>query len=78
MEQKKFKEILTLLVPMVIDLIVKNHKVDEATAIKAFYESRVYSLLDEEDTKMWHYSPLTLFCMYDEEYRTGNITFPEG
>ena len=78
MDQKKFEEILTLLVPMVIDLIVKNHKVDEETAIKAFYESKVYSLLDEEDTKMWHYSPLTLFYMYDEGYRTGNITFPEG
>lgn len=38
----------------------------------------VYSLLEQEDTKLWNLSPLTLFNMYDEERKTGNITFPEG
>lgn len=78
MEQKKFEAMLVLIVPRVVGLIVKNHKVDEVTASRKFYESEVYSLLEEEDTKLWHLSPLTLFNMYDEEVATGNITFPEG
>ncbi|MBQ8640508.1 MAG: hypothetical protein IJ468_15330 [Lachnospiraceae bacterium] len=78
MEQKKFEAMLVLIVPKVIGLIVENYKLDEVTASSSFYESKVYSLLEQEDTKLWHFSPLTLFNMYDEERKTGNITFPEG
>ena len=78
MDQKKFEALLILIIPQVVDSIVKNHKLDEIYAISSFYESNVYSLLEQEDTKLWHLSPLTLFNMYDEEKKTGNITFPEG
>lgn len=77
MDQKTFEAILTLLVPQVIDLIVKNYGLDEISATKAFYESKLYSVLEEEDTKVWHFSPLTLFCLFDEGKRTEKITFPE-
>ena len=77
MEQKKFEAMLVLIVPKIIALIVQNQGIDEVTASRRFYESRVYSLLEEEATKLWHLSPLTLFHMYDEEVNTGNITFPE-
>ena len=78
MEQKKFEAMLVLLVPQILSLIVENHGLDEVAATKKFYESKVYSLLEEEATKLWHFSPLTLFNMYDEEEKTGSITFPEG
>lgn len=78
MEQKKFEAMLVLIVPEIVGLVVENHGIDEVTASKRFYESKVYSLLEEEDTKLWHLSPLTLFHMYSEEVETGNITFPEG
>lgn len=77
MEQKKFEAMLILIVPKIIGLIVEKHSMDEVTASRRFYESKVYALLEEEDTKLWHFSPLTLFHMYDEEVKTGNITFPE-
>lgn len=77
MDQKTFEAILTLLVPQVIDLIVKNYGLDEISATKAFYESKLYSVMEEEDTKVWHFSLLTLFCLFDEEKRTGEITFPK-
>ena len=78
MEQKKFEAMLVLIVPKVIGLITQESGLDEVTATRAFYESEVYSLLEQEDTKLWHLSPLTLFNMYDEERKTGDITFPEG
>ena len=76
MEKKKFEAMLVLLVPQVIHLITENYSYDEVTASKEFYESRVYSLLEEEDTKLWHLSALTLFNMFDEEKRTGTFIFP--
>ena len=78
MEQKKFEAMLVLIVPKIVELIVENYKMDEVTASKEFYKSNVYSLLEQEDTKLWHLSPLLLFHMYDEEIKTGNITFPEA
>ena len=77
MEKKKFEAMLMLLVPQVIHLIVENHHCDEVTASKEFYSSKVYSFLEQEDTKLWHLSALTLFNMFDEEKRTGTFTFPE-
>lgn len=77
MEQKKFEAMLVLIVPQVIGLITRKCGLDEVIATRNFYESKLYSLLEQEDTKLWHLSPLTLFHMYDEERKTGNITFPE-
>lgn len=77
MEKKKFEAILILLVPQVIHLIVENFPYDEVTASKEFYSSKVYSFLEQEDTKLWHLSALTLFHMFNEEKQTGMFTFPE-
>lgn len=77
MADKKFEAILTLLVPQVINLICENYPLDEMAASKEFYESKVYSLLEQENTKLWHFSPLTLFNMFDEERITGDFQMPE-
>ncbi len=77
MDQKKFEALLILIVPQVVSLIMENYKWDEIAATKKFYESKVYSVLEDEDTKLWHLSALTLFNMFDEELKTGSIIFPE-
>ncbi len=77
MEKKKFEAMLVLLVPQIIHLMVENYFCDEITAAKEFYSSKVYSFLEQEDTKLWHLSPLTLFHMFDEEKRAGMFIFPE-
>lgn len=75
--RKEFEEIMALIVPQVVSLICEHYHVDELQATKDFYGSKVYSLLEDEETKIWHFSPLTLFNMYDEEKRTGTFEFPE-
>lgn len=77
MEDKKFDAIMTILVPQVIQLIVENYHTDEINASKAFYESESYALLEQEDTKIWHLSPLSIFNMFDEEQKTGVLEIPE-
>ena len=77
MDQKKFEAMLILLVPQVVELIIQNCQIDGIKAAKLLYESKLYALLEQEDTKLWHLSALSLFNMFDEEQKTGNITFPE-
>lgn len=77
MEQKKFESLLILLVPQIVSLIVENFREDELYASQKFYESKVYAALEQEETKLWHYSALTLFHMYEEECQTGTFTYPE-
>lgn len=77
MDEKKFNAVMTFLVPQIIGLITENYSLDEVGASKEFYESQVYALLEQEDTKLWHLSPLSLFNMFDEEKRTGAFEIPE-
>jgi hypothetical protein len=77
MEDRKFDAILMILVPSVIQLIVENYRMDEITASEAFYKSEVYALLEQEETKIWHLSPLSIFNMFDEEHKTGVFEIPE-
>lgn len=75
----KFNAILSIaIIPQVIDLIVNKEKLDDITALKEFYQSKVYSLLENEETKIWHYSPLTIYTMWKHEKEIGEIIFPEG
>lgn len=77
MEQKKFEALLRIIIPNIIHLIAENHKTDGISATADFYNSRVYSLLEDESTKIWHLSPLTIFNMYNDEITTDRINFPE-
>ena len=77
MKDEKFGAVMGILVPQVIRLITENYAYDEMTAANEFYSSNLYALLEQEDTKLWHFSPLTLFNMFDEEKKTGSFTFPE-
>ncbi len=77
MEKKKFEAMLVLIVPQIVQLITENYAWDEVSASTNFYNSKLYELLEQEDTKLWHLSPLTLFNMFDEEQKTGAFAFPE-
>jgi len=74
----KNNAMLMLILPEVVSLIMRNHKLSETEATDALYNSKLFSILEDEELKLWHYSPQTLYKMYDGEVRTGKITFPEG
>ena len=77
MDKNLFNGLLLSRTPKIVDLIVKNHQIDEVEALKSFLESDLYAALEDEETKLWHLSDLMLFDLYDEEKRTGTINFPE-
>ena len=78
MTDVKFSTILrTAIVPQVIDMMVKEFEYDELSATEIFYKSQTYKFLSDEATKMWHFSPLTVFNIWKEENATGKVVFPE-
>ena len=77
MNENKLSVVLSMTVPQIIELILENSNLSELEATEQFYSSRVYALLEDEETKLWQFSPLTLYNMYEEEQKTGKITFPE-
>lgn len=77
MANVKFEAILTLLVPQVVQLIQQHFGWNEISTSQKFYASEVYALLEQEDTAVWHFSPLTLCNMFAEEYTQGSFVIPE-
>lgn len=77
MNENQFSAMLAIIVPSIIELITKNSNVDDDQAISRFYQSKLYQELSDETSKLWHYSPMTLYTMYQDELLTGAYEYPE-
>ena len=77
MNEDQFSAMLTIIVPPIIEQITKNSNVDDGKAISRFYQSKLYRELSDEKSKLWHYGPMTLYTMYQDELLTGSYEYPE-
>ena len=77
MNEEQFSAMLTMIVPPIINQITKNSNVDEDKAISHFYQSKLYQELSDEKSKLWHYSAMMLYTMYQDELLTGSYDYPE-
>lgn len=77
MNEDQYSAFLTLIVPQIIEEITKNSNINVEQVISRFYQSKLYAELSDEQSKLWHYSPLTLYTMYQDELLTGSYDYPE-
>lgn len=77
MSDNQYSALLAIIVPQIIEYILQNSNIDDKEAVSAFYESKLYSELAQENLKLWHYSPRTLYAMYQDELLTGSYDYPE-
>jgi hypothetical protein len=77
MNEEQFNAMLGIIVPTIIEQITKNSNVDDDRAASIFYRSKLYAELSEEQSKLWHYSPMTLYTMYQDELILGAYDYPE-
>lgn len=77
MDIGKFSAILPLIVAAVTDKIAAEYHLDENAAIEKLYSTQLYSYLEDEKTKMWHYSADKIFDLYKSETETGKLELPE-
>lgn len=76
-DNAKLSAMLPIIVPAVIEKISYEQHIDELDAAELFYKSRVYALLEDEQTKLWHLSPLALYTLFEEERNTGTFSISE-
>ena len=72
MSERRFSAILFLLVTDLIKRLVANGE-NAREAIRAFYRSRLYELLGNRETGLWHASTDMLLDLYEGERRTGTV-----
>ena len=77
MTPEKLSALLAILIPSLVQLIISNRKLSNIEAVKLLYNSDLYAMLENEASKLWHLSPLTLYELLEEELATGNINYPE-
>lgn len=77
MSDKQLSAMLVLLVPMIVREIIENEELSEDTATENFYNSDVYSVLENEKSKLWHLSPKAIYELYRQEKETGSVEYPE-
>ena len=58
-------------------MIAENMKLSPEEAIKKLYASKLYTALENEETKVWQYSTQMLYSLLEQEEKTGSIIFPD-
>ena len=75
--QENLNVVLTFITPGIIQLLMNNREITAEAASMLLYNSKLYRLLEDEGTKLWHLSYPILYDMLEEELTTGEITYPE-
>ena len=76
MDERSFEILLYSITTNVIAKIIEENNWDENTAMERFTQSKIYSYLEREETKVWQYSTLMLVELFNEE-RSGILIWPE-
>lgn len=77
MNKEQFEAMMPPIVENLVAMIADKQNISEDEAITKLYSSKLYAMLEQEDTKVWHYSTLMLYELLTEEETTGNIEFPD-
>jgi len=77
MDKNKFDALLPLIVAALMQKIVEQKNISQDEAFSLVYNSALYFFLENEQTKVWHYSAEKLFRLFDEELTTGKLELPE-
>ncbi|MCL2879165.1 MAG: hypothetical protein FWF29_02865 [Treponema sp.] len=77
MTKEKLSALLAILNPAIVQLIMDNRKIGNIEATELLYNSALYAMLENEESKLWHLSPLVLYDLLEEELTTGSINYPE-
>jgi len=77
MDNEKYEVLLPIFVTDLIKKIIEQKNISQDEAISILYNSGLYNFLEDEQTKVWHYSTDKLFQLFEEEMLTGKFEIPE-
>lgn len=76
MNKDRFVALMIMITPDIINKIMHKYELDEDRAMISFYKSKVYKLLEKEETKLWQYSSEMIVELFDRE-QNGRLELPE-
>jgi hypothetical protein len=71
------KYCLSYVSPQIIEWYSKEYKTSEKEAVNLFYNSKLYSKIEDELTALWHLSPKLLAQLLHDEVMQKKVIFPE-
>lgn len=77
MSQEQFAAIMPYISADLVNMIVRKKRISEGEAITKLYTSQLYAALEQEETKLWHYSTEMLFSLFEQEQHAGFICYPD-
>ena len=76
MNERSFETLLYSITAAVVSRLVETYGWTEDQAMVRFTQSKLYTYLEREETKVWQYSAFMLAQLFDEE-RAGRLVLPE-
>ena len=76
-ETIKFDMVLFVISAGLVGKITTETGLEENIAMEKLYTSALYSMLEDEQTKVWHYSVHLLYELWQREVKTGRLVLPE-
>jgi hypothetical protein len=77
LDNKQFEAILPLIITVLLQKIIERMAISEDKAFSLLYHSELYLQLNNESTKVWHYSADKLCALFEEELTLGRLELPE-
>lgn len=77
MSKEQFEALIPYISADLIKLIADKENISHDDTILRLYSSKLYELLEDEETKVWQYSSNMLYTLLKQEEETGTIVFPD-
>ncbi len=58
--------------PQLALMIAKSRKIDLIGGLRLFLKSKTHEMLADDNMKIWYFSPLVVFDMWENEVATGD------
>jgi len=76
MNEEEYISFLALTTHPIVESIAQMQNLSKRKALDLFYNSNFYRIYERENTKLWHFSNVTLTDLLNQEITTGVIEFP--
>lgn len=72
MNNRTLSPILQNIDSEVAELIANSRRISDMDALRLFLNSKTHEMLADDTLKLWHFSPLAIFDMWESEQATGD------
>lgn len=77
MSNSRFSFLLYAITKNLIEYISIQYEISIENAMEKLYNSKTYSMLEKGETKLWQFSKLFIFLVFDKEQKMGIFEIPE-